>query len=317
MRFKRFGKIQANLSVMTVGTWAIGGQNWGEVNKEDSVAAIGKMLENGINSVDTAPAYGMGYAEELLGEVLSGYQRSELFITTKAGLRFGEGIQGFERDVTYDSIMQEIDDSLRRLKMDYVDLYLVHKPDFKNTPCEETMRAMVEIQQAGKARFIGLSNYPLELMQEMEKYGEIAAIQPPYSMVDRSEQAVIDYAKSKDIAVMSYGSLGAGILTGAIRELPRWTADDARYTFYNFFVEPRFSRAMKLLETLDKIAAERSVPVAQVAINWNTQHPQIDTALFGVRNVGEAEENCAAMAWELTSEEIAAINEAIRVYDAE
>lgn len=316
MRFKRFGKTEMNVSVATVGTWAIGGTGWGDVNKADSIKAIRAMVDNGVNFIDTAPVYGKGHSEEVVGEAIRDMKREDLIISTKAGLIWGEGIDGIERDITYKSIMWEIDQSLKRLGTDYVDLYLVHKPDFKGTPTEETMRAMMEIKKSGKARHIGLSNYSVELTKEAEQYGDVEAIQPPFSMVDRSELAVMEYAKSRDMGVMTYGSLGAGILTGAIRTLPNWDPSDTRYSFYNFFKEPKFSKCQELLKTLDAIAEAHGKPVAQVAVNWSTQNPLVDTALMGVRNVAEADENCAATDWMLTDEEIATINAAIEKYEA-
>lgn len=315
MRYKRFGKTEMNVSVATVGTWAIGGSGWGEVNRKDSIAAIRTMLEHGVNFIDTAPVYGKGYSEEVVGEAIQGIDRSKIYLATKAGLIWGEGIKGIENDITGKSIRKEIDDSLRRLKTDYIDLYLVHKPDFKGTPTEETMDAMMEIKASGKVKHIGLSNYSVEKIKEAEKYGDVEVVQPPFSMIDREQQDVLEYAKANDIGVMTYGSLGAGMLTGTIRTIPDWEPTDARFSFYNYFKEPKFSKAQELLKTLDAIAAKRNCPVAQVAINWSTQHPLVDTALLGVRNMREALENCAATSWELTDEELAILNAAIAKYE--
>lgn len=315
MRYKRFGKTEMNVSVATVGTWAIGGSGWGDVNRKDSIDAIRTMLEHGVNFIDTAPVYGKGYSEEVVGEAIQGLDRSKIYLSTKAGLIWGEGINGIENDITGKSIRKEIDDSLRRLKTDYIDLYLVHKPDFKGTPTAETMEAMMEIKASGKVRHIGLSNYSVEKIKEAEKYGDVEAVQPPFSMIDREQQDVLEYAKANDIGVMTYGSLGAGMLTGTIRTIPDWEPTDARFSFYNYFKEPKFSKAQELLKTLDAIAAQRNCPVAQVAINWSTQHPLVDTALLGVRNMHEALENCAATSWELTEEELAILNTAIAKYE--
>lgn len=149
------------------------------------------------------------------------------------------------------------------------------------------------------------------------KYGDVEVIQPPFSMIDQRERSVLEFAKQHDIGVMTYGSLGAGMLTGTIRTLPDWDPSDMRFVFYDYFKEPKFSKAQKLLKSLDKIAEARNVPVAQVAVNWITVHPLVDTALMGVRNKHEANENCAATAWELTAEEIAALNEAVAEYERE
>ncbi|MDD4797081.1 MAG: aldo/keto reductase [Eubacteriales bacterium] len=315
MRYKQLGKTGMNVSVATVGTWAIGGAGWGDVDKEESIQAIRAMLDNGVNFIDTAPVYGMGHSEEVVGEAIAGRDRAGLYLATKAGFVW-DGSGRAERDISGDSIRRQVDDSLKRLGTDYIDLYLVHKPDFKGTPAEDTMTAMMELKASGKVRHIGVSNYSVQKMEEALQYGEIEAIQPPYSMVDRSEQAVLEFAKARGIGVMTYGSLGAGILTGTIRQLPNWDPSDTRYSFYDFFKEPKFSKCQKLLKALDAIAEVHGRPVAQVAINWSTQHPLVDTALMGVRNVREAHENCAAMQWKLSQDEITLLNAAIEEYEA-
>ena len=317
MRYKRLGKTDLNVSVATVGTWAIGGSGWGEVDRSDSIKAIHAMLDNGVNFIDTAPCYGNGYSEEVVGDAIKGRRREDLIISTKCGLIWGEGIKGLERDISYKVIINEVDHSLRRLGTDYIDLYLVHKPDFKGTPAGETMHAMMDLKKAGKIRHVGVSNYPVPLLEESIQYGDIEVIQPPFSMVDRSSLDELEFAKAHDMGVMTYGSLGAGILTGAIREMPHFDPGDMRLNFYPFFKEPKFTKCMQLLKTLDEIAQAHNRPVAQVAVNWSTQNPLVDTALMGVRNPREADENCAATEWELSAEEIQRLNDAIAVYEAE
>ena len=179
------------------------------------------------------------------------------------------------------------------------------------------MRALMELKKIGKIRHIGFSNYSEAQIMEAEKYGDIEAIQPPYSMVNRTSEALMKFCKDRDIGVMTYGSLGAGILTGAIREQPNWDPRDTRLNFYPFFKEPQFSKIQQLLKVMDQIAEAHNRPVAQVAVNWSTQNPVVDTALMGVRNPREADENCAATEWELSAEEIQRLNDAIAVYEAE
>lgn len=315
MRYKVLGKTGLKVSVATVGTWAIGGEGWGTVERRDSIAAIRSMLDNGVNIIDTAPVYGYGYSEEVTGEAIKGYDREKLIISTKCGLVWGRSESENGRNVSYNSILREIDDSLRRLGIDYIDIYYVHKPDFRGTPFEETMCAMMKLKEQGKIRHIGLSNFSIEQTRECMKFGDVEVIEPPFSMIDQGERPTLEFAKQHDIGVMVYGSLGAGMLTGAIRELPDWEPDDMRFTFYDYFREPKFSKAQKLLRTLDKIAEARQVPVAQVAINWNIANPLIDTALMGVRNKHEADENCSATSWTLTPEELLALNKAVAEYE--
>jgi len=317
MRYKRFGKTEMMASVATVGTWAIGGARWGDIEDGRSIDAIRAMLDNGVNFIDTAPCYGWGHSEEVVGKAIRGYDRSKLIISTKAGLRENpEGGPAF-RENTRAEIFREIDVSLKLLGTDYIDLYLVHKPDFK-TPAEETMTAMEDLRKAGKIRHIGVSNYSIAQLEEALQYADIGAIQPPFSMLTREDQPLMEYCQARDIAVMTYGSLGAGMLTGVYRtaaDMADWEPNDVRFNFYPFFKEPLFSRCQVLLKTLDAIAAAHNAPVAQVAVNWITQHPLVNTALMGVRNVAEANENCAGTAWELTADEIAQINAAIDVYE--
>ncbi|MGI6005838.1 MAG: aldo/keto reductase [Christensenellales bacterium] len=313
MRYKPFGKTDMNASVMTVGTWAIGGAQWGSVDQKDSVEAIRTLLDGGVNFIDTAPIYGHGHSEEVVGEAIRGYDRTKLYIATKFGLTWPEGKDGpMVKNASYDSAMKELDDSLRRIGTDYIDLYIVHWPDIDvKAPAEETMRALNDMKKAGKIRYVGVSNYSKEQILEIEQFGAVDAQQPPYSMVNRSVEDLMIWAHEKGIANMTYGSLGAGILTGAIRTLPEFEPNDFRLIFYDFFTEPKFSKVMELLKTLDKIAQDRGVPLAQIAVNWNAQTPFVDTALIGVRNAAEAKENLAAMDWTLSDEEMSIINRAI------
>ena len=317
MRYKTLGKTGLNVSVATVGTWAIGGSGWGAVDRADSIKAIRSMLDNDVNIIDTAPIYGCGYSEEVVGEAIKGLDRSKLIISTKCGLVWGENAPQGGRDCRAENIMREVDDSLRRLGIDYIDIYYVHKPDFIGTPFEETMGAMMKLKEMGKIGHIGLSNFSIDKMKECMKYGDVEVIQPPFSMIDQREKSVLEFAKENGMGVMSYGSLGAGMLTGTIRQLPDWDPKDMRFLFYDYFKEPKFSKAQELLGVMDKIAAERNVPVAQIAVNWITAHPLVDTALMGVRNKHEADENCAATAWELTAEELAVLDEAVAKYQRE
>lgn len=312
MRYKTFGSTGQEISSVAVGTWAMGGANsaggsFGEVDRSESIAAIKAMLEEGVNIIDTAPIYGEGAAEEIVGEAIKGYDREKLYIATK----FGSYISHFDgkpvRNNKYDPIMREFEDSLARLGTDYIDFYLMHWPDV-NTSIEETMAALNDLKKAGKIRYTGLCNASKELIEEALQYGEVNVIQPPFSMVNQSQKELMQWAESKGIATMTSGSLGAGILTGTIRELPKFDEKDFRLTFYPFFKEPTFSKIMELLKTLDQIAEKYDKPVAQVAINWSTQQSFVNTALLGVRNPQEAKINCEAFQWQLADEDLAAIN---------
>ncbi len=313
MRYKEFGTTGVKVSALSVGTWAIGGANWGEVNNADSIKAIHAMLDNGVNSIDTAPSYNFGESERVVGEALKG-RRDKVFLTTKTGVYNTKEIP-FVQDGRRESVIRLCEESLKNLQTDYIDLLLIHWPDkYHNAPFEETMGALEELKQAGKIRYAGLSNFDQAQIEDIRQYGQIVALQPPYSMVNRSQEALMKWVAKEGMANMTYGSLGAGILTGAIRQLPNFAPDDMRLTFYDFFKEPKFSRVMQLLKVLDEIAAGHNAPVAQVAVNWNAQKDFVTTSLCGVRNVEEAVENCRGFEWSLSEEEMTAIDKAIEEY---
>lgn len=300
MRYKKFKNADVEVSSLAAGTWAIGGDGYGEVNEKDSIEAIRTMIDNGVNLIDTASSYGAGHSEEVVGKAIRDGYRNKVMISTKFAIPFEKN---YENDGSYENCIRECEGSLKRLGVDYIDFYFMHWPDPK-TPIEVTMKALNDLKQQGKIRFIGVSNFEKPLLEEAMKYVKIDAIQPPYSMVNQSAKPLMQWCEAQGIDTFTYGSLGAGILTGAIRELPHYDANDARYEFYDFFVEPKFSRVMELLKTLDRIAEAHDKPVAQVAINWSTQKSYVGTALCGVRNKNEALENCHTFDWKLEEEEI-------------
>ncbi len=312
MRYKYLPNADVAVSALAVGTWAIGGARYGEVNEQDSIRAIHTMIDKGVNLIDTAPAYNCGVSEEIVGRALRGGYRDKVFISTKFGIGDGMDKAGvIPRDASRKACFAECEDSLRRLGTDHIDFYFVHWPD-ANTPIAETMDAMQELKRQGKIRFIGVSNFDRPLIEECLKTTLIDVIQPPYSMVNQSQKELMEWCAEKGIASFSYGSLGSGILTGAIRQIPNWDPADFRFTFYDFYKEPKFSKCMALLKVLDRLSGENGHPLAQIALNWSTQKPYVGTALCGVRNVEEALENCAAFQWELTDREMAVIDRALQ-----
>ena len=319
MRYKHFKNADIDVSALAVGTWAIGGSGYGEVNDKDSIDAIHRMIDGGVNLIDTAAVYGDGYSEMIVGKALKGYDRSKLFVSTKCGtgtqtlrsIRAGNKKGG--RDGRYENVLYQCECSLRRLDTDYVDFMFVHWPD-RDTPYEETMEAMDKLREQGKIRFVGLSNFDKEMITRCEAATKIDAIQPPYSMVVRRDEELMKWAIERGIDTFTYGSLGAGILTGTFRTVPTFGEGDPRNKFYPFFKDPDFSKVMKVLDVMDKISAETGKPLAQIAINWSTQKDYVSTALVGVRNPAEAAENCSTFDWTLTDEQIAALDEAIEKY---
>ena len=316
MRYKQFGATDMQVSAISVGGWAIGGAGWGAVDRSSCIEAIHAMLDNGVNMIDTAPGYNAGESERIIGEAVKG-RRDKLYLLTKTALYNGDGGEapGIVKDGRRETVLRLCDESLRNLKTDYIDIMLIHWPDIEhNAPIEETMTALMDLKKAGKIRYAGVSNFSVEQIEEARQYGELVALEPPYSMVNRSSEELMKWAHAQGIANLTYGSLGAGILTGAIRQLPEFAPDDMRLVFYDFFVEPRFSQVMQLLRVLDEIAAAHHAPLAQLAINWSTQKEFVTTALCGVRNSREANENCAGLDWSLSGDEIRAIDQAIATY---
>jgi aryl-alcohol dehydrogenase-like predicted oxidoreductase len=264
------------------------------------------MLDLGVNLIDTAPVYGMGYAEEVVGEAIRG-KREGLIISTKCGLRI-DAKPGEEMKVaTRGEVIGGCEASLRRLGTDYIDIFFVHWPD-KHTPIEETMGAMNLLREQGKIRYAGLSNFSIAQTEEALRYSAVDVIQPPYSLVEQSARELMLWCHGRGIASMTYASLGAGILGGKIRSLTDFGAGDVRSGFYDYFREPKFSKVMNLLKVMDGIAAERHVPLSQIAINWAAQKEYVLTALVGVRTADHARENCGAADWRLSADEMAALD---------
>lgn len=288
-----------------MGTWAIGGDNYGPVDREASIQAIRTMIDNGVNLVDTAPCYGNGYSEKVVGEALAGGYRDKVLISTKVGLVTSPN--GYDRDSSFKNIMREVESSLYNLKTDHIDFYFVHWPDM-NTPFAETMSALELLRKQGKIRFIGVSNFTTEMIEECEKYGKVDVQQPPFSMVDRTFTDLMKWGAARGIDSMTYGSMGAGILSGKYRTTPDFPEGDTRLTFYDYFREPKFSKVQELLKVMDGIAEAHGKPVGQVALNWSTQKDYVGCALVGVRSDAHAIENCSAYDWSLTDEEIATLD---------
>lgn len=305
MRYKHFQNAGVDVSELAVGTWAIGGDNYGPVDREASIKAIRTMIDNGVNLVDTAPCYGNGYSEKVVGEALAGGYRDKVLISTKVGLVTSPN--GYDRDSSFKNIMREVESSLYNLKTDHIDFYFVHWPDM-NTPFAETMSALELLRKQGKIRFIGVSNFTTEMIEECEKYGKVDVQQPPFSMVDRTFTDLMKWGAAHGIDSMTYGSMGAGILSGKYRTTPDFPEGDTRLTFYDYFREPKFSKVQELLKVMDGIAEAHGKPVGQVALNWSTQKDYVGCALVGVRSDAHAIENCSAYDWSLTDEEIATLD---------
>lgn len=299
MEYLKLGKSDLNVSRIALGTWAIGGSNWDNYNEEQAKRAIEVSVDIGINFIDTAPAYGGGRAEELIGQVIKN-KRDRVILATKCGLDIKNR---YRKDLSPEFIERDLAGSLKRLGTDYIDLYQCHWP-VDDTPVEETMKAMLKFQEQGKIRYIGLSNFNSKEISECLKYADIISMQPQYSLLERGiEKGVQNLCIENSIALIAYGSLGAGILTGKYRELPKFSRLDARSFFYPFFQEERWNGVKTLVDGVCKIARDKNIKPSHVAIAWLLSRKGVVSAIAGARNPDQAYEN-SVMNIVLTREEI-------------
>lgn len=310
MQYQEFGKTGLRVSKLCLGTWGIGGAGWDNYSDESRMDAIKAALECGINFIDTAPAYNAGKAECYVGETLSKLKkRREVVISTKCGNKFVDG--KYLRCGSKESILKQCDESLKNLKTDYIDIYLVHWPD-PDVELEETIDAVSTLKKEGKILHAGVSNFSKEQIEEAQKYCKIEAFQPQYSLVDRKDEKLIRWAYEQGLGIMTYGTLGGGILTGNYRKLRTFEQTDSRNRFYPYFKEPLFSKAMELLTIMDQIAEERNVSLAQIAEKWVIQKRFVSSCIIGAQSRARVEENCRNLQWELTDNEIRRL-ESVRI----
>jgi len=312
------GRSDVRASAIGIGTWAMGGWMWGGTDAAASIAALQASIDNGVNLIDTAPGYGLGLAEELVGKAIKG-RRADVVVATKCGLnwRHGKGNHFFDelgkkvyRYLGRDGILHEIDESLRRLETDYIDLYITHWQD-PTTPVEETMSTLLDLKKQGKIRAIGVSNVSPEDLAAYLAVGPVDAIQERYSMLDREiEQTLLPICKAKDVSTLSYSSLALGLLSGKIGPERAFKGDDLRKD------NPRFSTRNRehvaaFAKAVEPIAAAHEASVAQLVIAWTITQPGITYALCGARDPGQALENAKAGRLSLDAADLARIDAAI------
>jgi aryl-alcohol dehydrogenase-like predicted oxidoreductase len=314
MDTRAFGTSELRTSAIGFGTWPIGGTSvksgYGGVDDREAIAAIRRAVDLGITCFDTAPAYGLGRAEEVLAEAL-GERRKDVVVVTKCGIPYLPEEQRFGRDATYDHVLQSAEESLRRLRTDYLDLLLIHWPD-EATPAEETMRALVELRDSGKARYIGVSNFSPQQMADCLEYGPLHANQVGYNLFDRRyEKDTFAFCQEHGIGVMAYGPLAHGLLAGQFTEETTfgerdWRADGSIFGL-PLFTPENFVRNVRVVERLKAFAAERGSTVAQLALAWVLRHPAVSVALVGARKASEIETAVPALEWQLDEDDLAAI----------
>ncbi|QOV18667.1 aldo/keto reductase [Blautia liquoris] len=310
MRYKHFERADVDVSALAIGTWALGGDSFGGFDLDKALRAIYVLLDKGVNLIDTAPCYGNGTSEKIVGKIIKEIDRSKIMISTKCGLIPDINTCDYIRNASYKNLMREIESSLMNLNTDYIDFYFVHWPDV-STPIAETMSALMSLKERGFIRHIGVSNFSKEQIEEAEKFGQIDVQQPPFSMVEKSSLDLMLWGREKGIDTLTYGSMGGGVLSGKYRKVPQFGKGDVRGSFYDFFKEPKFSKIMELLKVLDRIAGNHDKQVSQVALNWSTQKDYVGTALVGVRSKEHAYENLETFEWKLSDEEMKTIDDTI------
>jgi aryl-alcohol dehydrogenase-like predicted oxidoreductase len=298
------------VSPVAIGTWAIGGWMWGGTDEDESIATIRAAFEHGINLVDTAPVYGFGRSEEIVGKAIAeGGLRADVLIATKAGLQWDGG--RVSRNASRARIMQEVEDSLRRLRTDYIDVYQVHWPDPLVT-IEETAEAMRTLFEQGKIRAIGVSNFSVLQMERFRRIAPLHVLQPPYNLFERGIEAdLLPYCHENNIATLGYGALCRGLLSGRMTTATVFDGDDLRRSDPKFR-EPRFAQYLTAVHRLDRLAQRRfGKRVIHLAVRWMLDQG-ITTALWGARHPDQLQPVDEVTGWSLDPAVMAEIDRILR-----
>ena len=300
MEYRPFGQTELEVSPIGFGCWGMAG-SYGDFDESEMVAAVNRAIDLGINCFDTAQQYGMGASEQLLDRAL-GNRRKDVILVTKFGTGYQHG-----RDSSKQMMHKAIDQSLALLNTDYIDVYLVHWPD-RDTPFEETLGAIDELVQAGKVRYVGVSNFTPAEIERCMAARRIDVLQYGYNMFDRRQAKwIFPYAQEHNIGMMVYASLAFGLLSGVLNENTVFEGGDWRkgggsQTSLRLFVPGIFQRNIQAVNEIKAIAADLGKSLPQLALNWVLSHPAVSTALVGTRTVAEVEDNMPALGWTLTED---------------
>lgn len=314
MEKRRFGKTEMQITPVGYGAWAIGGGNWefawGPQDDDESIKAIHRALDLGINWIDTAAVYGLGHSEEIVAKALEGIPETHKpYVFTKSSLVWDEN-RKVHNVQKADSIRQEVEDSLRRLNVEIIDLYQVHWP-FPEADIEEGWEAMAELKRQGKVRHIGVSNYNVEQMERIKHIAPIETLQPPYSLIRPEVQdEILPYAQQHDMGVIVYSPMFSGMLTGKMtRERVANMPEDDWRKHNKEFQEPRLTRNLNLQDLLVKIGERHDTTAAAVSVAWTLRNPAVTAAIVGARRPDQVDGFIDAPAIELTDEDMAEIND--------
>ena len=323
MELKQLGTSSVKVTPIAFGAWAIGGWMWGGAEEKEAIKAIKASLDAGVTTIDTAAVYGFGKSEELVGQALQGIRRDKYQILTKYGMNWStnEGEYFFDsvdnsgkpvkvyKNSSKEAVTKGCEESLRRLKTDYIDLFQIHWPD-ATTPINETMEAVATLIQHGKVRAAGVCNYNVAQVEEALKTVKLASNQVPYSMIFRDiESTLVPQALAKGLSIIPYSPLQRGLLTGKIKRDHKFNDGDTREN--NRFYKPEnIDQTNSFLQKIKPIADGYGVTLTQLVINWTTRQPAMDCVLVGARDEKQVLENVKALSFKLTEEELKSIREA-------
>ncbi len=324
MELRQLGKSTVKVTPIAFGAWAIGGWMWGGAEEQAAIRAIRASFDAGITTIDTAPVYGFGKSERLVGQAMEGISRDKYQILTKYGLNWKTHEGEFHFETTDDEgkpvqvykcssrpkVIKECEDSLKRLKTDYIDLLQIHWPD-ATTPIQETMEAVATLIEQGKVRAAGVCNYSEDQVEEALKTLEIASNQVPYSLINRDiEKGVVPQALRNGMSIIPYSPLQRGILTGKIKPGHRFNEGDTRQG-NKFYKAENVARINTLLQAIKPIADAHGATLAQLVINWTTRQPAMDCVLVGARDETQVKDNVGALSFSLTDSELGTIAERV------
>ncbi|MCL1674604.1 aldo/keto reductase [Elizabethkingia meningoseptica] len=321
MEFRKLGNTDLEVSVITFGAWAAGGWMWGSTDRKDAVDAIVASYHEGVTSIDTAPIYGQGTSEEIVGEAIKGLSRDKVQILTKFGMRWdlespkgdfamhSKDNSGKDIDVYKyagkESVIREVEDSLRRLGTDYIDLMQIHWPD-TTTPISETMEALELLIQQGKIRTAGVSNYSTAQVKEARETLNVVSNQVPYSMLNRGiEKELVPYALENELSIIAYSPMERGLLTGKYFADVKLQEGDHRGDYFKNF---DLAKVQAFLQKIEPLAKEKNAGLSQLVLRWTSLQPAITVVLAGARNAEQAVQNAKAAHIDLNQEELSFIN---------
>ncbi|HEY8530900.1 MAG TPA: aldo/keto reductase [Limnochorda sp.] len=302
MEYAQLGNTSIQVTRIALGTWAMGGWLWGGTDVDEAVRAIHAAWDMGITTIDTAPVYGFGLSEEIVARALreASIPRDRVVIATKCGMEWNDKEETW-RNSKPERIRKEVEDSLRRLQTDYIDLYQIHWPD-PNTPIHETAQVMYELYKEGKIRAIGVSNYSVEQMEAWREVAPLHSEQSRYNLFRREVEAdVLPYVREHGMAFLAYSPLARGLLTGKFTEESTFKPGDSRVND-PLFVGDAFKVNLQKVAELKTLAAELGKTVAQLAIRWVLDQPGVTVALWGARRPAQIEEAAGAVGWTLTDD---------------